>query len=212
VPFSGFSILVNDNLIYTTQYDYNQSFTPRRKTDMSVVKAHYRLDYYTHRTLAMLDKSTSRIVEASPYRILVYNVNPVTGDVTNMVEKSTNTFNVFYREMPVAKNGQYLIAQYDGSIYDQGLNLIATIPFVNNGYSDVDFSPDGQFIYATYQDFTVGNGTLIQKFTFPGMEVVASRRFNNASPRSVDAVEGGVIFVGGSINGLNQVLVKRLDF
>lgn len=212
VPFSGFSILVDDNLVYTTQYDYNQSFSPRRKTDMSVLKAHYRLDYYTHRTLAMLDKTTHRIVEASPYRILTYNVNPITGDVTNMAERSTNTFNVFYREMPVAKNGQYFIAQYDGSVYDQNLNFIATVPFVNNGYTDVDFSPDGQFIYVAYQDFTFGNGTLIQKYTFPGMASVATRRFNNATPKSVEAVEGGVIFVGGAINGLNQVLVKKLDF
>ena len=211
VPFSGFSVLVDDEFVYTTQYDYNQSFSPRRKTDLSVVKAHYRTDYYTHRTLAMLDKQTNRIVEASAYRIMVYNVNQTTGDVTNLVERSTNTFNVFYREMPVAKNGQYFIAQYDGSVYDQNLNLVTTVPFLNNGYTDVDFSPDGQFIYAVYQDFTFGNGTLIQKFRFPSMESVASRRFNNISPRSVEAIEGGVVFVGGSVNGFNQVLVKKIE-
>jgi hypothetical protein len=75
---------------------------------------------------------------------------------------------------------------------------------------DVDFSADGQFIYALYQDFTFGNGSLIQKFTFPGMQQVASRRFNTISPRTVEAVPGGVIFVGSGVNGLNQVLVKKV--
>ncbi len=211
VPFSGFSVLAGSgDKIFTTQYDYNQSFAVRRKTDMSVVKEHYRTDYYTHRTLAMLDKSTNRIVEASPYRIMVYNVDETNGEVTNFVEKNTNSFSVFNRDMPVSQNGQYFIPQYDGSVYDQNLNLIVQIPFQNNGYADVDFSADGQFIYVAYLDFSFG-GTLIQKFKFPSLEVVGSRRFNSASPRALEAVEGGVIFVGSGVNGFNQVLVKKLD-
>jgi len=210
VPFSGFSVLAGaGDKIFTTQYDFNQSFAVRRKSDMSVLKEHYRTDYYTHRTLAMLDKSTNRIVESSPYRIMVYNVHEATGEVSNMVEKNISTFSVFNRDMPVSKNGQYFIPQYDGSMYDQNLNLILKIPFQNNGYADIDFSPDGQFIYVAYLDFSFG-GALIQKFKFPSLEVVGSRRLNNASPRALEAIDGGVIFVGSSVNGLNQVLVKKL--
>lgn len=211
VPFSGFSVLAGNDHVYTTQYDYNQSFVARRKTDMGVVKAHYRTDYYTHRTLAYLDRGTNRIVEASPYRVLVYNVDPPTGDVSNPTEKSTSTFSVFYRDIPVSKNGQYFIPQFDGSVYDQNLNLVATIPFQNNGYTDVEFSLDDQFLYAAYQDFSIG-GTLIQKFRFPTMELVGTRRFNNVFPKTIHAIENGIMYVGSGVNGLNQVLVKKLEF
>ncbi|MBL7782640.1 MAG: hypothetical protein JNM22_15540 [Saprospiraceae bacterium] len=210
VAFSGFSIAVDDNYVYTTQYDYNQSFCARRKSDMSVVQPHYRADYYTHRTLAILDKATHYVLEVSPYRLLTYNVNPINGDVTNITEKSTNTFNLFYRDIPVSKDNQYVVPQYDGSVYDRNLNLVTSIPFMSNGYIDVDFSADGQYLYALYQDFTFGNGSLIQKFTFPGMQQVASRRFNNIAPRTLETVPGGVIFVGSGVNGLNQILVKKV--
>ncbi len=211
VPFSGFSILAGEgDQIFTTQYDYTQSFTARRKTDMSVVKEHYRTDYYTHRTLLMLDKTTNRMVEASPYRLMVYNVNATNGNVTNMVEKVTNTFSVFYRDIPVSKDGQYFVPQYDGTMYDQNLNVVLQVPFVNNGYTDIDFSPDGLYLYVVYQDFSFG-GTLLQKYKFPSLEVVGTRRFTTASPRSIEAVQGGVIFVGSGVNGFNQVLVKKID-
>ena len=211
VPFSGFSMLAGeDDKIFTTQYDYNESFATRRKSDMSVVKGHYRTDYYTHRTLLMLDKTTNRIVEASPYRILVFNVNSTTGNVTNMVEKTTNSFTVFYRDIPVSDDGQYFVPQYDGVMYDQNLNTVLQVPVLNNGYVDMDFSPDGLYLYVAYTDFTFG-GSMIQKYKFPSLEVVGTRRFTSASPRAVEAVPGGVIFVGGSINGLNQVLVKKID-
>lgn len=211
VPFSGFSVLAGTgDKIFTTQYDFNQSFAVRNKSDMSVVTEHYRTDYYVHRTLAMLDQSTNRIVEASPYRIMVYNVNATSGQVTNFVEKNTSTFSVFNRDIPVSKNGQYFVPQFDGSVYDQNLNLILQIPMQNNGYADVAFSPDGLFLYVAYIEFAFG-GTLIQKFKFPSMEVVGSRRLNVTSPRDLEAVDGGVIFVGSGVNSLNQVLVKKLD-
>ncbi|MCC6281025.1 MAG: hypothetical protein IT262_10515 [Saprospiraceae bacterium] len=211
VPFSGFSLIAGEgDRIYTTQYDFNESFAARRKTDMSVVKAHYRTDYYTHRTLLMLDKTTNRMVEASPYRIMVYNVDAATGNVTNLVEKTTNTFSVFYRDIPVSKNGQYFVPQFDGSVYDQNLNLVLQVPLLNNGYADLDFSPDGLYLYVAYLDFTFG-GTLIQKMKFPSLEVIGTRRFTSASPRVIEAVPGGVVFVGSGVNGLNQVLVKKID-
>jgi hypothetical protein len=212
VPFSGFSLLADDNLVYTTQYDFNQSFTPRRKTDMSILQSHYRTDYYTHRTLAFLDKSTHRLVEVSPYRILVYNIDTATGYASNTIEKNTSSFNIFYRDLPVSDNGQYFVAQYDGTVYDQNLNFAASIPFLNNGYIDLDFSPDGQFLYVAYQDFTFGNGALIQKFAFPSMQLASFRRFNNITPRNVEAIQDGIIFVGSGVNGFNQVLVKKLSF
>ena len=211
VPYSGFSILAGPgDQIFTTQYDFTQSFAVRRKSDMSAVREYYRTDYYTHRTLLMLNQSTNRILEASPYRLLVFNVDPITGNVTNTVEKTTNTFSVFYRDIPVSKNGQYFIPQYDGNVYDQNLNTVLQVPTLNNGYVDVDFSPDGQSIYVAYQDFSFG-GSLIHKYRFPSLELLGIRRFNSTFPRSLEAVSGGVIFVGSGVNGFNQVLVKKLD-
>lgn len=211
VPFSGFSVLAGDDKIYTTQYDYNQSFTVRRKNDMSVVEAHYRTDYYTHRTLAYLDKGTNLMVEASPYRVLVYNVNSTTGSVSNLREKTTNTFSVFNRDLPVSNNGQYFIPQFDGLVYDRNLNQIGNIPLQNGGYTDAEFSQDDEYLYVLSQDFAFG-GSLITKFKFPSMDLVATKRFNNVSPRVLNITGNGVIFVGNGVNGLNKVLVKKLEF
>lgn len=212
VPYTPFSVLAGNDQVYTTQYEYYESFTARRKSDMGVVKAHQRLnDYHTHRTLAYLDKATNRIVEASPYRVMVYNVDPANGNVSNFIEKATNTFSVFGRDIPVSKNGQYFIPQFDGSVYDQNLNLVFHVPLINNGYIDVEFSSDDQFIYVAYQDFAFG-GTLIHKLQFPSMQIEGIRRFSNVSPRSLHAVPNGVVFAGSAVNGTNQVLVKKLEF
>lgn len=211
VTFSGFSLLLgNDNQVFTTQYDYNESFTLRRLSDMSVLRGHNRTDYYAHRTLLMLDRNTNLIVEASPYRILIYNVNGITGEVSNLIENSFNSSNVFTRNIPVSKNGQYFVPRYDGIVYDRNLNPVVSIPFQNNGLADVAFSADEQFIYVAYKDFSFGT-SLIQKYTFPSMEVVGTRQLTGVSPRSIKVVSDGLLFVGNTLNGPNQILVKKID-
>jgi hypothetical protein len=214
---TAFSLVSNNKgLLFTTQYDYDNSFTTRRGTDFSIVRGVYRSNYYEHRTLMMLDPATNLILESGPYSLMSYNVNSTTGTLSNIVSKSTDYYYTLPQEMVRSHDKKYIIPQRDGKIYNLSLDLYKEIPTTGNAsipYQDYAFSKDDKFVYTLSQSPFFFNASVIQKFSFPEMEFIDSKAIENVSAsRLFSAPDGGIIFIGTQVNNQLQYTIKKYTF
>jgi hypothetical protein len=212
---SGFALLsISDDVLLTAQYDFNEAVTVRRKSDFGVVRGHYRNDYFSRRSLLMLNPSSKRVLETSPYQMLIYNVNPASGTFSSVSEVNLSSFfGQFLTKTPVSRDRQYFMPLLDGKIYDQFLNEVAQLPQqFNANFVDACFAPDGTAVYGLYIDFSTGNNTRIHKFRFPSMEPLGVRNFA-ASPASIEATNDNKVMLIATIFGNGpQTLLKPLNF
>lgn len=209
-----FSMVAGKNgHFFVTQYDFDNGFKTLRNSDFSLVKGYFRSNYYDHRTLLLLDADQGLMLEASPYSLRRFTVDEATGVISDELETSGNSgWPTFLHDIPATRDGQYFIPRIDGFVYDRNLNFVLQIPTASgSGFIDFAFSPDGQYVYALANDPFVF-GSLIQKFRFPSLEPVGERHLNGATPREIEAVDGGLIFIGSGVNGFSNMLIKKLNF
>jgi hypothetical protein len=213
--FTGFSLVTNEaGQFMTTQYDFDRGFAVRNFNNFSIQEGEYRPNYYEHRTLLMLDKAENRVVEAGPYSLRIFTVDPASGQASNTVSVNTTTYPVFLNDMPVSQDRQYFIPHRDGRIYDRQLSNVAQIPDpFGVGIADASFAPDGQRIFVISTDPFSFNSTHIRQFSFPNMELLTEQFISNILPSRLRAIANNqIVFVGNSVNGLNQFAIKKITF
>lgn len=210
---SGFSLIsTNDGVYVQTQYDYDNALAIRSKANYAMLKGHYRSNYYDRRTLLMLDPATNKILEVSPFVLRVFNISSASGTISNPISLTTNTYNTFVNTIPATKDRAFFIPQLDGVVYNQDLKKVGQIPPPQNGntsYIDFAFSPDGNFVYSMSND-QLQFGAVVEKFSFPNMELLASKRITGASGIKIEGVNGGVVFIGANVNGTSQSIVSKI--
>jgi hypothetical protein len=214
--YAGYSMVSNptNGLLFATQYDYNNAFTVRRQDDLSIIKSYYRNDYYYQRSLALLNPSNNQILEASNSALRTYRVTSSNGNITNNLETVPFSNNNPFQYIPVSPDGNHFIPFPTGDIYNQSLNVVGKLPVPFNGqYTDITFSHDGQYIYTINNDFQFGNGTLINKWAFPSLDLSIQKRISGVTPRDIQSVADGIVLVGTvNLTGTPQTLIKKYSF
>jgi hypothetical protein len=203
-----FSMVNNAAQIYLTHYDYDKAFSVRRATDLFITKNYIRSNYTERRFMVVLDGATNRIGEISPYAITAFNINPTTSQASNTTTVSFSSFgNQQFFHIPTSADKKFFVPKSDGQVYNSDLEAV-TSPMLLNSPVDYAFSLDGKFMYSLSLDFSFSN-TVITKFNFPEMTVVAEKTIGAISPRRIQSMpDGSVMFFGVDFIFVNTFVKK----
>jgi hypothetical protein len=209
---SGFSVTSNNNgWFFCTQNSSINAYSVRKRTDFSVVKAETRTNYFEHRTIALLDPATLLMVEASPFQLRKFNVDPVTGVTTNSTTMSANFNTSAFINMSISADGQRFIpGESSTAVYDQQLNLIFEIPVFSSQILDANLSRDGNFVYTNEFDFFTGTRVL-RKYNTSGGGIEAEIPVTDINALKINATSLGVFVIATPFNNNNIFAIQRVN-
>jgi hypothetical protein len=213
VDVEAFSMVKNGNQLFLTHSNNTKSFSVRKVSDLSVLINYPSGNATNRRVLYVLDTATNQIAEITPTKIISFNVNKTSGQVTNVnsinIETIDQNFSVEF--VPSSVDKKYFIPKIDGQVYDTNLNPITDI-ILQKLQVDHTFSFDGKFLYSVAQSATPDNSTvtaLIVKYNFPEMTFVSQKVLIGVVPQRIQATEDGVVFFG-TLGNYTHTVIKNI--
>lgn len=201
----------NNGLIFMHEYDYTNSFTVRRSSDLSIVKNYTRSNYYSFRDILLVDKASNRIVENSYDALSAFNVHPTTGTVSDLISGLSSFNGDQTYDAAKSPDGQYFIPNANGKIYrSSDLSVLGTLENLTGlSAMDYSFTPDGNHIYAVYNGFS---SSFIVKYHMPDLGREAELEISNFGPVRIQAIDDNTfVFFGRNGNNSSQLVIKKYD-
>ena len=200
-PYYTWSMLPTKNdWLFTTQNDYSTAFSIRKLSSVSSIFKSYERpnNYNNQRKLAFLNPDDLSFIEVGTYEIQRNRLNTTTGEVVTAYNKSVATQGVppFVVEIPMTRDRAYFIPNISGVVYDQNLDVKYNLPTSPNNAStiDIEFSPDGNYIYVLEHTFVGFLRSVIRKIEFPIMKEVGSVAFDEVEGRRIDHNSAGDLY------------------
>jgi hypothetical protein len=210
----GFSVAANDNgWFFCTQNSSINSYCVRKRTDFSIVKSETRSNYFERRTIAMLDPATSLMVEASPFTLRKFNVDPVTGVSTNLQNVNTNINSAALVTMSISADGQrFMPGEGNTAVYDRQLSLVFEVPVFSSQVLDANLSRDGNFVYSNEFDFFTGTRVLRQYSINENGAVTKERSVNDVNILKINETSLGLFVMATPFNNNNIFSIQSFKF
>jgi hypothetical protein len=217
-PYYTWSILPTKNdWLLTTQNDYSTAFSIRKLSSVSTLFKSYErpYNYYYPRKLTFLNPDDLSFIEVSGSEIQRNRLNATSGAVIAAYNKSVpiQGYNPFGFEIPMTRDRAYFIPNISGSVYDQNLDVKYTVPINTNASTiDIEFSPDGKYVYILDQPFNGFFKSVIRKIEFPNMKEVGSVAFDEVEGRRIDHNSAGdLLFICNSITNPIRFVVLKVN-
>jgi hypothetical protein len=208
----GFSVDATDNgLFVCTQSSSVNAYSVRKQDDFTVLKSETRSNYFERRVVGLLDRDDLIAVEASPFLLRKFKVDPVTGVSSNLQTVNTNVNTAALASMSISADGERFIpGANDTRVYDRQLNLVFEIQVFNSQIFDSSISLDGNFVYTVEFDFFTGQ-RFIRKHSIATNSIESETEIQLVNVLKIADTPAGVFVMASPFNNSNVFTLQRVS-
>jgi hypothetical protein len=210
---SSTSVVVWRNFYIAAQVSSTKSTAIRRLDDLSEVTWESRPNYPEQRTLSVIDAESGLIGEFSSSHIVLRRIDENGLTVPDTKKSFPGVSGVINTNTPVSPDRQFFCPGRWGRIYNQQGMQVGTVPPTGEK-TDLSFDPNGNYIYALFNDGQPSQGTKISRINFPALTTVDNKILKGIFPlRIIGQPDNSVILLGwNAVFEQPRFILKKIKF